>query len=99
MLAECRGFIGTLTSNFGLLVTKLMAFHTLTPLALDISCAGLSSMLGIEADAPVWRLEWDDERDAKRCRRFGRHEEVKKKKQRGDADDNRQKRPRTRTRE
>ena len=79
LLAECRGFLGTLTSNFGLLVTKLMAFRTPTPVALDLSCAGLSAMQppnGDEEHAPVWSLAWGA-KDAARCRSHGRHEQVK----------------------
>ena len=80
LLAECRAFLGTATSNFGLLVTKLMSFKTPKPIALDVSCAGLSSMQAAGAsehgEVPLWSLDWDA-RDAKRCRGFGRHEDVK----------------------
>ena len=84
LLAETTAFLGTVTSNFGLVVTKLMAFRTPSPMALDLSCAGISSMqaAGATADGeevPLWQLGWDDERDVKRCRRFGRHEDVKPK--------------------
>ena len=41
LLAECRAFLGTVTSNFGQLVTKLMAMRTTTPVAFDLSCRGL----------------------------------------------------------
>ena len=78
LLAECRAFLGTVTSNFGLLVTKLMAFRTPTPLSLDLSCAGLSSMQA--STGRVWSLEWKG-RDAQRCRSFGRHEDVKPRRQ------------------
>ena len=79
ILAECRAFLGTVTSNFGLLVTKLMAFRVPTPLSLDLSCAGLSAMQSAthDGDVPVWRLKWTP-KDATRCRRYGRHEDVPK---------------------
>ena len=49
LLSECAAFLGTVTSNFGQLVTKLMAFRTPRPLALDLSCEGLTSMQGASA--------------------------------------------------
>ena len=77
LLAECQGFLGTATSNFGLLVTKLMAFHVPTPVAVDLSCAGLSAMqAGADEQVPVWSLAWDA-RDAKRCKGLCRHEDVR----------------------
>ena len=80
LLAESRAFVGTVTSNFGLLVTKLMSFRDLTPVALDLSCEGLSAMgaggSGRTDDTAVWRLEWTDARDASRCRSFSRREKV-----------------------
>ena len=77
LLSECRGFLGTLTSNFGLLVTKLMAFRSPTPISLDLSCAGLSSMqIGAGSEqVPTWSLQWDG-KDAARCRGFGRDEPI-----------------------
>ena len=77
LLAECTAFLGTVTSNFGLLVTKLMAFRTPTPAALDLSCEGLASMSSAAAagDAEVWHLEWSS-RDAARCKGHRRHEVV-----------------------
>jgi len=77
LLAESAAFLGTITSNFGLLVTKLRAFREPQPLALDLSCAGLTSMLAT-GDDEVWRLEWE-KRDARRCRGFGGREPVPKK--------------------
>ena len=59
LLAEARAFLGTVTSNFGLLVTKLMAFAEPTPVAIDLSCAGLTAMRAATDDSPdVWPL-WD----------------------------------------
>ena len=64
------------TGMFGLLVTKLMAFSQPSPVALDLSCAGLTSMRATDADSePVWRLDWS-KRDASHCRGFGRIEKV-----------------------
>ena len=80
LLAECSAFLGTVTSNFGLLVTKLMAFRTPTPAALDLSCEGLASMQGASSadagrDSEVWRLEWSPRASA-HCKGHWRHEEV-----------------------
>jgi hypothetical protein len=61
VLSECRAFLGTVTSNFGLLVTKLMAFRQPTPISLDLSCKGLTSMRAAtdEPGEPVWPI-WDE---------------------------------------
>lgn len=61
LLSECRAFLGTVTSNFGLLVTKLMAFRQPTPISLDLSCKGLTSMRAAtdESGKPVWPI-WDE---------------------------------------
>ena len=61
LLSECRAFLGTVTSNFGLLVTKLMAFRQPTPVSLDLSCKGLTSMRTAtdEPGEPVWPI-WDE---------------------------------------
>ena len=75
LLAECRGFIGTVTSNFGQLVTKLMAFSTPEPVSLDLSCEGLTAMKA-DASADVWKLHWGD-KDQARCKGFKRKEAVK----------------------
>ena len=66
LLGAARAFVGTVTSNFGQLVTKLMSFATPAPVALDLSCAGLRSMRNSTSDF-VWRLDWADD-DAARCR-------------------------------
>ena len=58
LLSESRAFLGTVTSNFGLLVTKLMAFVQPTPVALDLSCAGLTSMRADPDDGRVWAV-WE----------------------------------------
>jgi hypothetical protein len=80
LLSECRGFLGTITSNFGLVVTKLMAFRQPKPVAIDLSCAGLTPMQPADENAAgrVWSFEWDG-KDAVRCRGFGSREEVPKK--------------------
>ena len=67
LLGAARAFVGTVTSNFGQLVTKLMSFATPAPVALDLSCAGLMSMRNSTSDV-VWRLDWADD-DAARCRK------------------------------
>ena len=83
LLAESAAFLGTITSNFGLLVTKLRAFREPQPLALDLSCAGLTSMLATgAADDEVWHLAWN-KGDARRCKGFGGREPVAKKGKRG----------------
>lgn len=66
LLAECRAFVGTVTSNFGQLVTKLMAFRQPTPASLDLSCAGLAPMQNASA-GETWPLRWE-KADGRRCR-------------------------------
>ena len=82
LLAECAAFVGTVTSNFGQLVTKLMAFRTPRPVALDLSCEGLVSMQAASTseqqqqhEAEVWRLAWG-EADTARCAGFRRREAI-----------------------
>ena len=97
LLSECLGFLGTVTSNFGLLVTKLMAFNTPSPMALDLSCAGLAPMQapssgssssdaggkgGKKEEVPVWRFELEP-KDARRCKGYGRHEDIAPRKRGG----------------
>ena len=79
LLAESRAFVGTSTSNFGQLVTKLLAFREPTPAALDLSCEGLTPMQTSREDEAgereAWALGWDS-RDAARCRGHRRWEKV-----------------------
>ena len=70
LLASTRAFVGTVTSNFGQLVTKLMGFATPAPVALDLSCAGLTSMRN-GSSGIVWAPGWA-EGDEARCRRVSR---------------------------
>ena len=70
LLASTRAFVGTVTSNFGQLVTKLMGFATPAPVALDLSCAGLTSMRN-GSSGIVWAPGWA-EGDEVRCRRVSR---------------------------
>jgi len=53
LLARTAAFVGTITSNFGGLVTKLMGMRTVSPLALDLSCEGLRWMRNVSA---VWNV-------------------------------------------
>ena len=72
LLASTRAFVGTVTSNFGQLVTKLMGFATPAPVALDLSCAGLTSMRN-GSSGIVWAPGWARaEGDEARCRRVSR---------------------------
>ena len=66
LLAATRAFVGTVTSNFGQLVTKLMGFATPAPVALDLSCVGLASMRN-SSSSVVWAPGWA-ERDEAKCR-------------------------------
>ena len=70
LLASTRAFVGTVTSNFGQLVTKLMGFATPAPVALDLSCVGLTSMRN-GSSGIVWAPGWA-EGDEARCRRASR---------------------------
>ena len=70
LLASTRAFVGTVTSNFGQLVTKLMGFATPAPVALDLSCVGLTSMRN-GSSGIVWAPGWE-EGDEARCRRVSR---------------------------
>ena len=70
LLASTRAFVGTVTSNFGQLVTKLMGFATPAPVALDLSCVGLTSMRN-GSSGIVWAPGWA-EGDEARCRRVSR---------------------------
>ena len=67
VLASAAGFVGTTTSNFGGLVTKLLGMRDETPAAFDLSCAGLRSMRN--ASAKLWPMAWEGA-DARRCGRF-----------------------------
>ena len=78
LLAECRAFLGTATSNFGQVVTKMLGFRQPTPIALDLSCEGLTPMADDDKDVSVtgaWRLQWDAH-DKVRCRGLRRREKV-----------------------
>ena len=67
VLASAAGFVGTTTSNFGGLVTKLLGMRDETPAAFDLSCAGLRAMRN--ASAKLWPMAWEGA-DARRCVRF-----------------------------